>query len=298
MQTQRLFEIIYILMERKRVTAAELAARFEVSSRTVYRDIDTLSAAGIPIYASKGRGGGISLPENFVLNKSVLSGAEQWEILSSLQSLAAVTPGQSNEVLNRLSSLFKREVEDWIEVDFTNWSGNNSFSLLKAAILEKRAVSFDYANTNGEQSRREVEPLQLRFKHRAWYLYAFCRAKQDYRLFKLSRIRNLRLTDSGFNRPPALPPLWQAGPLAKTPPLLTFKMRIEASQAYRVYDEFDDWQVERLSCGRFMVTVCCIEDEWVYGLILSFGAYAEVIEPEHLRQNIRERLCAAQKKYL
>lgn len=87
MQINRLFEIVYILLDKKRVTSRELAERFEVSSRTIYRDIETLSAAGIPVYMSKGKGGGISLLPDFVLNKAVITDEEKEEILSSLKAV-------------------------------------------------------------------------------------------------------------------------------------------------------------------------------------------------------------------
>ncbi|MBU3110021.1 helix-turn-helix transcriptional regulator [Clostridium lacusfryxellense] len=121
MQINRLFGIIYILLDRKVVTAKELAKHFEVSSRTIYRDVDTLSSAGIPIYATQGKNGGITLLENFVLNKSVLSENEQNEILVALQSLTATGYPSIDITLSKLSSLFKKGDNNWIEVDFTNW---------------------------------------------------------------------------------------------------------------------------------------------------------------------------------
>jgi Predicted transcriptional regulator len=122
MQVNRLFEIVYILLEKKKVTANELAEHFEVSKRTILRDIDALTIAGIPIYTSKGKGGGISILDNFVLNKTTISDEEQSEILMSLQSLAATKYLDDSKILSKLETLFQKTDTNWIEVDFSRWN--------------------------------------------------------------------------------------------------------------------------------------------------------------------------------
>ncbi|MDZ5035281.1 HTH domain-containing protein, partial [Clostridium perfringens] len=121
----RLFEIIYILLDKENTTAKELAEHFEVSQRTIYRDIEDLSQAGIPIYMSKGKGGGISLLSNFVLNKAILSEEEKREILAAMQGLSAINENEFNGALSKLSSFLGGNNENWIEVDFSNWDKNN-----------------------------------------------------------------------------------------------------------------------------------------------------------------------------
>lgn len=192
MQIHRLFEIVYLLMEKGSVTAKELAERFEVSTRTVYRDIDALSGAGIPVYASRGKGGGIRLLPDFVLNKSLLTGAEQDEILFALQSLKATSASQNSEVFSRLSGLFRKETVDWIDVDFSRWGTGDAereiFQMLKTAILERRVIAFTYYNTSGVCSERRVEPMKLRFQSNSWYLQAFCLTRENFRIFKTCRM--------------------------------------------------------------------------------------------------------------
>ena len=158
MQSSRLFEIIYILLNKKTVTAKELAEHFEVSQRTIYRDVDTLSLAGIPVYTEKGKGGGISLLPDFVLNKSILSEEEQNEILSALQGLASVKTSDTDHVLNKLSTIFNKSAANWLEVDFSDWSFQNgsAFHDFKTAILERRIAEFDYYSTYGELTRRQI----------------------------------------------------------------------------------------------------------------------------------------------
>ena len=132
MQINRLFEIIYILLNKKLITATELAEHFEVSVRTIYRDIDTLSSAGIPIYAVQGKGGGISLLDDYILDKSLLSEKEQHEILYALHSLSGAKAPESDDVLERLNHLVNKNKTSWIEVDFSPWGSDekNHISLL------------------------------------------------------------------------------------------------------------------------------------------------------------------------
>jgi len=141
----RLFEIIYLLLNKKGTTAKELAEYFGVSCRTIYRDVDTLSLTGIPIYTEKGKGGGISLLPDFVLNKSILSEQEQNEILSALQGLSSVKTGETGQVLKKLSTIFNKNTVNWLEVDFSDWSFANgkAFYDFKTAILEHRIAGFD-----------------------------------------------------------------------------------------------------------------------------------------------------------
>ena len=135
----RLFEIVYILMQKKKTTAKELADRFEVSTRTIYRDIETLSGANIPIYASKGKDGGIGLLDEYVLNKTILSEEEQNQILFALQGMKKVKGQDEKDILEKLSILFNKKINDWIKIDFSNWGNiqEERFDIIKSAILNK-----------------------------------------------------------------------------------------------------------------------------------------------------------------
>ena len=196
MQINRLFEIVYLLLEKDTITAKELAQQFEVSVRTIYRDIDILSTAGIPVYTNKGKGGGISLLENFVLDKSILSEEEQNQIIFALQSLEKLDKNSEKKALEKMSRLFHKQSENWIEIDFSNWANeNNKFEMMKQAILKKQVMEFTYFNSCGEETKRQVEPLQIWFKDKAWYIKAYCRVKQDYRVFKIARMREIKVLE-------------------------------------------------------------------------------------------------------
>ncbi len=299
MQINRLFEIVYILLNKKTITARELSEHFEVSMRTIYRDIDTLSGAGIPIYTSKGKGGGISLLDNFVLKKSMLSEQEQDEILMSLQSLNAVKLPDIEPVLNKLSIIFNKQGKNWIDVDFSHWGSDNreKFNLLKTAILSANVVSFDYFSSAGEKTARVVEPLKLVFKGQSWYLYGFCRAKDDFRIFKITRIKSLMDSTEVFKR--NIPNvIWDNSEQACRNRMVTIILKIDARMAYRLYDEFDQEYIIKNADGSFTATATFPEDEWIYGYILSYGNYAEVLEPKHIREIVKKKLEEGLKKYL
>lgn len=291
MQVGRLFEIVYLLMERGSVTAGELAKRFEVSTRTIYRDIDTLSGAGIPVYAVKGKGGGIRLLSDFVLDKSLLSEAEQNEILFALQSLRATSPDADTHVLSRLHALFQKTGPDWIDVDLSHWGSGpderEKFRVLKTGILDRRMVRFTYYSAYGLCTVRQVEPVKLCFKGRAWYLQAWCPDKEDWRTFKLMRMEAPALTDETFETHAGAPPEIDGGQ-PDLNRLVQLSLRFSMRTAYRVYEEFARDQITVRDNALFVDVWYC-EDEWVYGFLLSFGPEVEVLSPPHVRRILRER---------
>lgn len=296
MKTNRLFGIIYLLLSHGMMTAGELAEYFEVSVRTIYRDIDALSALQIPIYMTKGRNGGIGLLEHYHLDKTLLSKEDQDLILFSLQESVGLTLDQQ-DLLNRLQCFFAKYEPSWFDVDFSIWGHSASyrayFSMIKKAILVKRVLSFSYVNSKGEKSVRQVEPLKLYFRHQAWYLFAYDQLKKAYRLFKITRMHDLQLTEHCFVR--KIPEDWSFDQKEIEPVVLVLK--IASAMAYRVYDEFDTSQIF-VQDGYFIVRVTYPAGEWVYGNILSYGEHIEVLEPEWVRTEIIRRLEKSLKKYL
>ncbi len=275
MQINRLFEIVYILLEKKVVTAKELAERFEVSMRTIYRDIDVLSSAKIPVYTNKGKGGGICLLEEFVLDKSILSEEEQSQILFALQGMEKMGNQNGQEVLDKMSTLFHKSKTNWIDIDLSSWgnvSGHDcNFERIKEAVLARKVLQFVYYNSAGEEKMRQAEPLQIYFKDKAWYLKAYVRDRQDYRFFKMARMKEVQILEETFER--ELPEL------------------IEREPHFRnVYDEFEKENITQMKNGDFLVEVDFPETDWIYGYILSFGEFAKVISPEYVRNEVKKKL--------
>ncbi len=298
MQITRLFEIVYILLDKKTATAKELSERFEVSSRTIYRDVETLSAAGIPVYMSKGKGGGISLLPDFVLNKTVLTDGEKQNILSSLQAVNAVNLSGTDTALHKLSTLFGGANADWIEVDFSSWANSKEeterFNGIKAAILNRRVLSFRYSGADGRRTLREVEPLKLCFKSSAWYLYGYCRFRGDFRFFKLSRIRELCTADESFQR--ETPKQVFSGETGFQDSFVQLKLRLSPQAAYRVYDEFDTCQ--RQEDGSFIAEITYPRGEWIHYYVATFGSHCEVLEPQDVREAVAAELKKTLNRYL
>lgn len=297
MQINRLFEIVYLLLDRREMTAKELAAHFEVSSRTILRDIETLSMAGIPIYTAQGKGGGVRLMDGFVLSKSVLTDREQQDILSALQGVRAVQVPESDKVLSKLGAIFNKSATSWIDIDFSPWDSaageRDKFSALRDAILARRLVQFDYYSYFGEKTSRTTEPLQIVFKEKAWYLSAFCRERDDYRTFKLSRIKTLRVGDKTF-APREIRPV--TGMIAPQN-LSAVTIRMSEGAYCRMGAEFAEEKVTENEDGSFTIVTLLPEDEWGYGYLLSLGGQAEVLSPAHIRKVVGEKFAAAAKKY-
>lgn len=301
----RLLGIIYTLLSKETVTAAALAERFEVSVRTIYRDIENLSQAGIPVYARKGKNGGICLMEQFVLDKMLITKEEQQQILAALLSVEETTVSEEKEILQKLGDFFKTEPVNWIAIDFSDWGGGQKrlYEDIKRAILMSKVISFDYYGQNREMSRRTVEPVQLLFKEYTWYLSAYCRERKAPRLFKLTRIKRMEVLEECFVRREE----WyqkEETQVEKSQnveeehiyaPMIT--MWIDQKEAYRVYDRFGESDIEILEDGNFLVRVAYPLDEWVYSLILSFGASAKVLEPLEIREEIKQRIIQMGKNY-
>lgn len=294
MKINRLLEITILLMNKGTVTAKELADRFEVSTRTIYRDIDVLSAAGVPVFTNKGNGGGISLLENYSLNKALMSEHESESLFLALKTLQATKYPEIDAVLNKIGAVFKTAASnDWVYIDFSPWSSNpnehNKFIDIKKSILERSVITFDYVNSEGGRKKRSIEPMRLIFKGQAWYLWGYCRIRQDFRTFRISRIKNLSLTHETFKR--RIPEsIEKQEPSEKSKELVTLKLRFYPEVLYRLYDDFDEEFITKNMDGSCDVTVTFPEDEWVYGYILSFGCFVEVLEPEHIRRIVASRM--------
>ncbi|MDT8716726.1 YafY family transcriptional regulator [Clostridium sp. 19966] len=301
MQINRLFEIVYMLIEKKTVTARELSEHFEVSQRTIYRDIETLCMSGIPIYTNKGKGGGIGILPEFVLNKSLLSDEEQKEILAALQGVNALAISDTERVIGKLAALFNKNSSSWIDIDFSRWGSNeeqrNKFNTLKNSVLESKVVTFEYYNSNGEKSERIVEAIKIIFKGQDWYLYGYCRLKKDFRVFKINRMQKLVVLEEEFNReiPKDICNIINSD-YKDQPVKLTVK--IDKVMGHRVFDEFRDEDIRENEDGSFIVTAVIPWGQWIYGYIMSFGESIEVLEPEYLRKAIIDQHKKALKKYL
>ena len=298
MKNNRLFGIIYLLLSNKTMTAKELADYFEVSTRTIYRDIESLSELDIPIYMSKGKNGGIKLLDNYKFDKTLLSDEEQNQILFSLQGINKLQVDKNN-VYEKMKNIFSKNDDNWFEVDFSVWDKSTihqeNFEIIKNAIINKTMIEFVYSNSYGTTKTRKLEPLKLYFKYNSWYLCGFDIDKSDYRFFKIMRMKNLKLLDKTFER--KIPDDFGFYDKSQSPEIVKIVLQIDKKLADRVYDEFEESSIKTLDDGNFEVTVEFPFSDWVYGYILSFGENIKVLEPESIKKEIIERLKNSLNKY-
>ena len=289
MSADRLFQMVYLLLEHGRLTAGQLAEKLEVSTRTIYRDVDALSAAGVPICTVQGKGGGVSLMDGFVLDRAAFTEEEQCQLLSALRALPGVW---DSAALTKLSALFRQSgQEGWLQVHLSRWGDSRGddalFTALRRAILDRWEVTFRYASSQGTTLPRRALPARLVYKGQGWYLQAFDLDREDYRTFRLSRMLDLTVTDRQFHRSLSPPDIDFGGEI---PPLFRLEcvLRFSPALAYRVYDEFDRGCVTALADGRLEVRAVFPEDQWLYGYLLSFGAGVEIVSPAALRRRMAQ----------
>lgn len=300
MSESRLFKILYYLLDKGTVTAPELAKKFEVSVRTIYRDIDMLSGAGIPVYTTTGHGGGIHLLDNFVLKKSLLSEQEMQDILIGVQSLSAVQYPDTDGVMSKLKATFQIAESDWIEIDFSRWGSivekeKQYFEMLKRSILGRQEIQFLYYNSLGEVSQRRCQPLKMVYKDKAWYLYAYCLKRNDYRLFRISRIKELLVTDQYFKSHSEMKESVFSLMEEMGKPI-TIELSFPKEVSYRVYDTFED-DVIKWNGQEIRVNVTLPETEWLYSFIMSFGNQISILYPISLKEKIIGRYKIALKHF-
>lgn len=293
MQIDRLIQIVFLLLRHENITAKQLAEELCVSTRTIYRDINILSVAGIPITSQKGFGGGLSLLQGFSLDKSYFTQEEQSNIVQALQNLKSSNYPDADKSLNKVAGLFSHNLQsEWLEIDFSYWGSpekeRNNITALERAIINKYVITFTYFNAELTVTHQTVEPLKLVFKSHSWYLVAYSENKKDIRTFKMSRIRELQITSQLFDR--ELPKDFSITPVYKeeynTP---VFILHFSEKIAYKVYDEFQEKYIKKLDDGTLEVTFRYQLSDWTFLYLLSFGEYVEIIEPIEARNILKEK---------
>lgn len=297
MKDNRLFRILYYILEKEKVTANELAEKFEVSVRTIYRDIDSISSVGVPIFTTQGKGGGIKIDNEYILNKSLFDANEKEQIIAALQGLEKTNKAYKSELITKLSALFKIKNSNWIEIDFTSWGSNNTyqdlFNTLKIAIINKNIISFSYNSSKAEKINRRVKPIRLLFKEQDWYLYAFCLLRNDFRYFKLSRIKDLEVLAINYEDNFENILLKREIKYENT---VNIKLKFNKSVAFRVYDEFKAIVEDKK--GNLYVEMKIPNNYKLYNYIFSFGANVEILEPKEIRNQFKNMINKIAKKYI
>lgn len=295
MKLERLITIIMMLINKRRITSRELAEFFEVSVRTIQRDIDTINMAGIPIVAYKGYEGGYEILEGYKIDNNFVTEKEYNLLLKLLKGVEGV---YDDPTIKNMSEKFKAvkandnvNIDKSIVMDFSHW-GNSSrikrkVATIKEAIDDKVTVGFNYIDLNGKVTSREVEPYTLILKVNTWYLYGFCRLRKDFRLFKLTRLDRLQKTKTYFE---AIDIEEHKLITDKIDNYTDLKLRFHPSCMNRIDDYFEVEEMNFQEDGYILINTSYPEDEWVYSMLLSFGDKVEILEPEHIRDIIVKRV--------
>lgn len=288
MKLDRMIGILAVLLQKERVTAPELAAKFEVSRRTISRDIDALCRAGIPIDTRQGAGGGIAIMDGYRIDRALLTGADMRAILAGLRSLDSVSGTNRYAALMEKLSAGASDViaaDDCLLIDLASWYRgplSEKIGLIHAAIDDSRAVGFRYYSPSGE-SDRQVEPYFLVFHWSSWYLWGWCRAREDWRLFKLNRMTALQRLDAFQRRPAQMPDLSDARVL---PGRLRIKTVVQPQYRWRLIEEYGPESFEELADGTLSFERDFNDRDGVVTWLLSFGRGAELLEPVELRKEL------------
>ena len=306
MSAYRFLSIIIIVSQKGLVTARELAEHFEVSSRTIYRDIEKISEAGIPIAATGGSGGGYYIMEGYKLNNLFLNKQEMEPLIAVMGNLKFLfgKNQQFNDIVLKFESLrnSEREEYDKLIINMSHFSMEQElreylFSANKA-IEENRRMEFEYINRRMECSKRIVEPIQIEFTDGQWYIIGYCKIREDYRKFKLVRVRNMKLGDAFIRNPISKEEIRKIfnKSYEKSSILVTLKFSNEIGE--RLSEYFSKDKIKLLENGAYIVEDFFPEDEGLKKFILGFGNDCEVIGPDKLRKEMMEYIKNIYSKYM
>lgn len=302
LKIDRLITIIMMLINKKRVTAKELAEFFEVSVRTIQRDIDAINIAGIPVVSYKGYEGGYEILDGYKIDNNFVTEKEYDLLIKLLKGLENVYDDPVVKgIVEKLKAVKANDninIDKNFIMDFSHWGNSKRIkrkvSIVRDAIDMRCTLKFYYVDLNGKGTDREIEPHTLILKGNTWYVYGFCKLREDFRLFKLTRIGNLETTENVF-----IPKDIESHSLLteKGSNYIDLKLRFHPSCMNRLDDYFEMEKMIFQEDGYILVEVSYPEDEWVYSMILSFGDKVEILEPSHVKEIILERVKNILNKY-
>ncbi|WP_454191129.1 helix-turn-helix transcriptional regulator [Paenibacillus sp. Marseille-Q7038] len=312
MKLERLMAITILLLNRKRVKAQELADRLEVSLRTIYRDLESLNLAGIPIVSYTGVEGGFEIIENFRLDRQLLSIDELISLstaLRGLQSTQAFSKRNLDGLLDKVGALVSMAEQshmasaDQVIIDLNPWknspSERNKYDMLYRAIRDKRLIHFTYINGQGEETERSIEPMGLVLKGYTWYIHGYCLKRDDNRIFRLSRIRNLiSLEDTFQGRMVMQPKVNENWDRKKASKMVDLVLRFTGPAKVQAEDHFDPDEIERQTDGSLIVRVRFPDNDWLIGFLLQFRTHVFILEPSYIVESVRKSAIEISKLYI
>ena len=291
MKTDRLIGILSVLLQSKQTTAPELAELFEVSRRTINRDIEDLCKAGIPIMTIQGTGGGISIMDGYRMDRTILSSKDMRMILAGLRSLDSISGSNYYSLLMEKLQLGSSQFvsgKDSILIDLSSWNKTSlapKIEIIQNAIENRHLLGFDYYSPKGE-SKRTVEPYYLIFRWSSWYLWAWCLDRQDYRLFKLNRMLKVNETDQNFECKEA--PMPDLSDEKIFPKGIKVRALFDEDMNWRLIEDFGPENFTKTEEGKLLFTADYLDLDSITTWFMTFGDKVEVIEPREVRDRIRQ----------
>lgn len=300
MKIDRLLSIVIVLLEQNKISASKLAEMFEVTPRTIYRDLEAIQAAGIPIVTYTGINGGISILEKYKMDKKFFTKEDITTIMTGLGSISsAVSNTELTKILTKLQSLIPEEHKQEIKlkagqiiIDLTTWSGNKklqeNLAKIKKSLNQRKYLIFKYLDGNGKSTERKVEPYQLLWKEEKWYINCYCTLRDDFRLFKLARISYLKILDEEFPLRKfdieALRMNW----IEKR--IINIKLLADISLKEKILERCEEENITYCEKNKMIVDFPFVDDDFGYELLLSFGNKCECLEPLEVREKMIEMI--------
>jgi len=300
MKIDRLIGILAILLQREKVTAPFLAEKFEVSRRTINRDIENLCKAGIPLVTSQGTNGGITIMDGYRVDRTLLTSSDMQSILAGLKSLDSVAgTNRYQQLMEKLSvgGSSMLAANNHIVIDLASWYKTSlapKIELLQAAIERRETVSFCYYAPRGE-SVRTIEPYLLVFQWASWYIWGYCLERAGFRLFKLNRILELKTTGQLFEGREL--PEFEVKKQMRYPAEITVKALFEPVMKWRLIEEYGVDSFEEQEDGRLLFQFDFMDKENIFSWVLSFGRHVELLSPVGLREEFKNLTKEITKKY-
>ncbi|MBN2282248.1 MAG: YafY family transcriptional regulator [Candidatus Marinimicrobia bacterium] len=297
MRLDRLLSIVFLLLNRDKIASAELAKKFNVSTRTIFRDIKTINEAGIPVISYGGADGGFSIIEDYRIDKQVLTIKEMYAIVHALKGVnASLQNSEIDKIIDKICDLMPRKFtieeqsrEMAVAIDLIPWgmSGKYQENIRKInhAIENCLVIKFRYNKIDAAGEERQVEPMTILFKGYTWYLFGFCRLRKDFRIFRISRMKDLAISGIIFQR--KTKNYQDCVNWEETGQKIALKLKFSKVIKTAVEDNFSEDNIIYDEAGNLIVTTTMPESGWVYGFILSFGSFVEVLEPLHYREFIK-----------
>jgi predicted DNA-binding transcriptional regulator YafY len=299
LKIDRLMGILTYLLQHDTSTAPELAERFEVSRRTILRDIDTLSQAGIPVYTTQGGGGGVAIMPEYKIDTNVLTADELQNIIVGLKSLGSVTnTSHIEQLIQKLSPKQNAMVslKNHILIDLSSFykdSLSEKIRLINQAITDWRLIEFDYYYPKGK-TRRKIEPYFIQFKWTSWYVYGYCTKRQDFRLFKLNRLWDITLSEEHFSRRQF--PADAADHDEIFPDPYNAKLLFDKNVRWRLIEDYGLDCFTETDEG-LLLDLKYTNRDYIKSWIFSFGESVTVLAPDDFKEEMKKSVAIMCEKY-